>query len=170
MPPDEQMDIIFTTYTGKQLSHNNRLKLTDNIFYIFRHLSDLSELEHTKENIYERLARDDAIIILALIGTEDGYRIVGFIMAAAVDEIPNLLHIYYLFTAPQFRKIGIAINLLTSLYTYARSNRYQSISLVFDTHNKQLTQFYFKNKYYFNNSLRSYKRYDMLVRSIGSSE
>lgn len=166
MDTDEKIDIIFTTYTGKDLSHNDRLKLTDNIFYVFRHLRDSPELEHTKENIYNRLARDDSVVMLALIRTNDGYRIIGFIIASAVDELPNLLHIYYLFTVPQFRNIGIAKNLLSSLYTFARDMRYQKISLVFDTHNKKLTQFYFKNKYYFNESLRSYKRHDMLVRTI----
>lgn len=170
MDTDERIDIIFTTYTGKQLTHNDRLKLTENIFYVFRHLSDLPELEHTRRNIYNRLARDDAVVTMALIRTDDGYRIVGFIMAAAVDEFPNLLHIYYLLTAPQFRNIGIAMNLLSSLYTFARTNRYKLISLVFDTRNQQLTQFYFKNKYYFDESFRSYKQYDMLVRLIESSE
>jgi len=166
MDAGEKIDIIFTTYNGIHLTHNDRIKLAGNIFYIFRHLSDLPALEHTEENIYKILAREDSVVMLALIQIDSDYRIIGLMMASPVDEFPNLLHIYYLYTATQFRNIGIAAKLLASLYTYARTNRYKRISLVYDTYNLELTRFYSKNKYYFDNSLRSYKRHDMLVREI----
>lgn len=159
-------DIIFTTYTGNDLTNKQKYKISDNIFFIFRKLRENPELQHTREEIYNNLSNNNSILIVAVIRINNNYQIVGLLLATPVQEIPNLLHIYYIYTAADFRNVGIATKLLEQLYGMGKRNKYTKISLTYDTYDNKLTKFYFRNQFYFDPTLRSYKRYDMLVRAI----
>lgn len=172
------VNIYFTIYVGeeqltKKISKNGSdikiNKLTDYIYYIFRDMGNDPELEHNHTNIFAVLSKPHSILGVATIneeGTEDSYKLVGFILAAPIDEYPDLFHIYYLYTTPQFRNIGIARELLDMVYKVAQANKYSRISLTFDTYNKKIAQFYMNNNFVFDPTIRSYKRHDMMVRFI----
>ena len=165
--------IYFNRYLGRNLrfykeeqngSKNRDLrKLIDVIYNNFKHLSRVEGAGHTKNELAKLLTSDTAIVIFAMSGDS----IAGYIIAnETVSNFRKLMHIYYLYTSPYYRGFGIATYMLNLIQEYSKERNIKALSLTYDTYNKPLTNFYLDNNFNYDIELRSYQRYDMLVKYI----
>jgi RimJ/RimL family protein N-acetyltransferase len=93
--------------------------------------------------------------------------IIGYVIADVnIYNLKKIMHIYYLFTAPLNRGRGVATTLLNLIQKYAYEQNIDTITLTFDTYNKDLTRYYMSNGFNFNPEMRSYQRHDMFVKNI----
>jgi len=60
----------------------------------------------------------------------------------------------------------MATYMLNMIQQYAQDQNIDTLSLTFDTYNQGLTKFYFDQFFEFDPNLRSYQRYDMLVKYV----
>ena len=155
--------VRFLRYRGHELAKKNLVKLATNIFRHFLHLENVKGLDHSLETVYDRLVSDQAITILAV----NNGSIIGYLVAdQTLYNMENLMHIYYLYVIPSFRNKGVATFMLECITDYALEQGINALSLTYDTNDKNLTRFYNNNKFYFDDGIRSYQRYDMLVRRV----
>lgn len=151
-------------YTGPQLARRDMRKFIQVVYQNFIDLAEDPQLGHTKEELKDLVTSPQSIII---IGTIDGV-IVCYLIAkiTVVENLKQLMHIYYIFTAPAYRGRGLATVMLILIQKYSKEMNINTLSLTFDTYNKTLERFYMNNHFVYDSNLRSYKRHDMLVKYI----
>ena len=157
-------DVHVIVYTGNDFIKRDMRKFIEIIYHNFDELNSNPKLNHTRDEIKRILISRKSIIIIA---TLNGL-IVGYILAetTSVENYRLLLHIYYLYTSPNYRGRGIASQLIMSLQNYSQKRNITTISLTFDTYNKKLEKFYLLNNFMYDSKLRSYQRHDMMVKHI----
>jgi len=160
----ERKAIHMLRYTGDVLVNRNMRKMMDVIYRNFEELGDSTELNHTRREIARLLTSPKAIIIIATYKDQ----IIGYLIAEStmVENLKQLMHIYYLYTSPVYRSRGIATYMLNLIQTYAQELNISTLSLTFDTYNKKLEKFYVNNYFVYDSNLRSYQRYDMMVKYV----
>lgn len=151
-------------YVGDELAQRNLTKFVEVVYRNFEELADTPSLNHTRREIARLLTSPKGICIIAII---DG-QMVGYLIAevTVVENLRQLMHIAYLFTSPVYRGKGIATYMLNLIQVYAQQQNINTLSLTFDTYNKPLEKFYLNNHFVYDSNLRSYQRYDMLVKYI----
>ncbi|VBB18310.1 N-acyltransferase [Yasminevirus sp. GU-2018] len=151
-------------YTGEDLAHRDMRKFIEVVYRNFEELNTSPELNHTRYEISRVVTSRKSFVLIATING----LIVGYILAEAttVENLRQLMHIYYLYTSPTYRGHGIATYLMNVLQKYSQKLNIPAISLTFDTYNKQLEKFYLANGFVYDSNLRSYQRNDMLVKYI----
>lgn len=159
----EKRTIYFNRYTGKKLKGRDLRKLIDVIYRNFEHLKRVQGARHSRLELAKLLTRNSTILIIA----KYGQSIVGYLLAdVTINNFRSLMHIYYLYTSPYYRGRGIATYMLNLIQEYAKERNISVLSLTYDTYNKSLTKYYMDNKFNYDVELRSYQRYDMLVKYI----
>jgi GNAT superfamily N-acetyltransferase len=150
-------------YTGTQMRKMRVIKFSEIIFKNFLELEGIKGINHTTDEIYRLLRSPNSIIIVAV----NKGNIIGYLIAEVTEvNMRRLMHIYYLFTALPFRNKGVGTYLLNLIDDYASEMGINSLSLTYDTYNKGLTKFYLDNGFNYDSELRSYQRYDMLVKYL----
>lgn len=159
-----QKTVQLLRYTGDDLEKRDMRKFIEVIYRNFEQLNDVPELKHTYREIARILTSAKSIIIIAMIGD----RMIGYLLAevTTVDNLRQLMHIYYLFVSPMYRKRGVATYMLNLIEKYAQELNINTLSLTFDTYDKKLEEFYLNNYFMYDSNLRSYQRYDMLVKFV----
>jgi GNAT superfamily N-acetyltransferase len=155
--------VHFLRYTGDQLAHRDMRKFTDIIYRNFEELENVEGIEHNRIEIAKLMTSSQSIII---IGTLNGTIISYCLAEVTIYGQRKLMHIYYIYTTPVHRGHGIASYMLNLIHRYAVEAMISTLSLTFDTYNKMLTKFYFDNNFEYDSELRSYQRYDMLVKHL----
>ena len=157
-----KIDVI--RYTGNDLNSRNISKFANIIFDNFKEIEDDEELNHNIREITRILISPKSITILCIYNKQ----IIGYLIAeiTVVDDLKQLMHIMYIYTSPIHRSKGIATYLLNIIEKYAKELNINTLSLTYDTYNKNLEKFYFNNNFTYDSNLRSYKRHDMLVKYI----
>jgi GNAT superfamily N-acetyltransferase len=160
----ERLTVYFLRYTGDVLAKRDMKKFMDVIYRNFEELVPYTELNHTRYEIARILTSPKSIII---IGTLDG-QIISYLLAevTVVENLRQLMHISYLFTSPVYRGRGIASYMLNLIQDYAEEQNIGALSLTFDTYDTKLEKFYFNNYFTYDSNLRSYQRFDMLVKYV----
>jgi RimJ/RimL family protein N-acetyltransferase len=155
--------INFLRYTGDQLKTRDMSKLTEIVYKNFEELTYVPNLNHDRNEIDDTLSSKDTIVILGTVN-----KIIISYLIARVTDVNDLtvMHIYYLYTIPTYRSNGIATFMLNLIQKYAQEMKIHMLSLTFDTYNMELTKFYFTNRFEYDKNLRSFKRYDILVKYI----
>lgn len=161
---ENQGDVVhILTYTGNQLARRNVSKLVTSVFKNFNTLEFVSSLKHNKREIARLLTSPLTVILLAI----KNKTIIGYLIAeTTIYENRTLLHIHYLYTVSVHRKKGLASYMLNMIQQYAQEQNIPTLSLTFDTYNQGLTKFYFDQYFEYDPNLRSYQRYDMLVKYV----
>lgn len=156
--------VLFNRYTGSVLGRRNLEKFVTVVYKNFDNLADAPELKHTEREVGRLLTSPKSIVI---IGTIDGV-IACYLIAelTTVENLRQLMHIYYIFTAPVYRSRGFSTNMINLIQKYAKELNVTTLSLTFDTYNKTLERFYSNNYFVYDENLRSYQRYDMMVKYI----
>jgi ribosomal protein S18 acetylase RimI-like enzyme len=151
-------------YTGDDLVTRDTRKFRDTVYKNFEQLDTSPDLNHNRRGITELLTSPDSIILLGVI---DGV-ITSYLIAkmTVIDNLKQLMHIYYLYTSPMHRGNGLATHMLNMIQKYSKERNITTISLTFDTYDKQLERFYMNNHFVYDSNLRSYERHDMLVKYI----
>jgi len=155
--------ITILTYTGDDLYKRDLRKFIEVVYRNFEEIADVEELNHNRKEIARLLTSPKSIILVALLDR----KIIGYLIAEETEfNLRRLMHIYYLYTAPIHRGNGIATYLLNVIQKQSQKINIDSLSLTYDTYNKNLTKFYYENNFNVDYELRSNKRYDMLVKNI----
>jgi ribosomal protein S18 acetylase RimI-like enzyme len=159
---NKQIQIII--YSGNELIQDMR-KFVEVIYRNFGKISTERKLNHTRKSITRLLTSYDSVLIIAYDVQEK--KIVSYI----VGEITfynkmKLMHIYYLFVSPDHRQKGLGSKMLDTIEKYTEKLNIKYMSLTFDTHNKNLYDFYTSHGFKFDSKLRSYSQYDMLMKKI----
>jgi GNAT superfamily N-acetyltransferase len=159
---DRKIDVI--RYTGNDMNSRDISKFVNIIFDNFKDIGNNKELNHNTREITRILISPKSITILCVYNKQ----IIGYLIAeiTVVDDLKQLMHIMYIFTSPTHRSKGIATYLLNLIEKYSREININTLSLTFDTYNKNLERFYLNNNFIYDSNLRSYQRYDMLVKYI----
>lgn len=143
---------------------NNNLKLfTDVIYKNFIHLSNNTELKHTKQEIYKVLKSNNAQVYLIMKNKSIVSYLVGEI--TKLNDGRNVLYITYLFTSDKFRNYGLASKLLKLSDEICSKNNLDGIMLVCDTENDYIYNFYLMKNFMPDMILRRYSKYDVLFKS-----
>ena len=160
----ERRTIHILRYVGDQLARRNLYKFVDIIHYNFEALANVPELKHDQNEIARLLTSPKGICIIATLNGQ----IIAYLLAevTVVENLKQLMHIYYLFTSPVYRGKGIATYMLNFIQVCAQQLNINTLSLTFDTYDKALERFYTNNNFTYDSNLRSYQRYDMLVKYI----
>lgn len=159
-----QNTICCLRYTGDKLANRNMRKLIETIYKNFEQLDENPELKHTRKEIDRLIKSPRSIIIIAVINGV----IVGYLLAeiTMVDDLKRLMHIYYIYTALNYRSKGIATYMLDLIGTYTQEANITTLSLTFDTYDKKLENFYINNGFVYDPNMRSYQRHDMMVKFL----
>lgn len=156
--------ITLLRYTGSDLVQRDMRKFTEIIYKNFEQIANNQNLQHNREEINRLLTSSKSIILLAT-----NNNIVISYLIAEITEIPNssqVMHIYYIYTSPVYRNKGVATKMLNMIQKYTLETNINILSLTFDTYDKMLEKFYLNNFFTYDTILRSYQRYDMLVKYI----
>lgn len=161
---NDRRTVYLLKYTGNQLEGRNIRKFMEVIYKNFSGLQNTEGLNHTRWEINRLLTSRKSIIIIAIIHGQ----IVGYLVAenTVLENLRQLMHIAYLFTSPIHRNKGIASCMLNLIQQYAKEQNINTLSLTFDTYNKSLEKFYLDKYFMYDPDLRSYRRYDMLVKYV----
>jgi len=157
-------DIVhILTYTGNQLAKRNMSKFVTAVFKNFNTLKFTESLNHNTKEIARLLTSPLTVVLLAI----KNRTIIAYLIAE-ITFVNNrtLLHIHYLYTVSVHRGRGMATYMLNMIQQYAQDQNIDTLSLTFDTYNQGLTKFYFDQFFEFDPNLRSYQRYDMLVKYV----
>lgn len=151
-------------YTGNNLANRDMSKLIDVVYGNFESLDEFPELNHTRLEIDRLLSSPKSIIIIGTINKV----IVSYLLAeiTATEDLRQLMHIYYIYTAPAYRGKGIASYMLNLIEKYAQEYNITILSLTFDTFDKKLENFYLNNDFVYDPNMRSYQQHDMMVKYI----
>ncbi len=157
-------DIVhILTYTGNQLAKRNMSKFVGAVFKNFNTLEYVSSLKHNIKEIARLLTSPLTVVLLAI----KNRTIIAYLIAeTTVYNNRTLLHIHYLYTVSVHRGRGMATYMLNLIQKYAQDQKITTLSLTFDTYNHGLTNFYFDQYFEYDPNLRSYQRYDMLVKYV----
>jgi len=150
-------------YTGNSLMNRDLRKMVNLVYRNFEELGDIKILQHNREEIGRLLTSPKSIII---IGVLDGKIISYLICEQIVYNNIKLMHINYLFTSPVHRSHGVASYMLNLIHRYAVELDINTLSLTYDTYNLQLTRFYTENEFTYDPEIRSFQRYDMMVKYL----
>jgi RimJ/RimL family protein N-acetyltransferase len=155
--------VYFLKYTGNDLMRKDTRKLMQVIYRNFEELSQMRELNHTKEEINRLLSSSDSIVIIGMLNDH----IISYLIAEiTLFNNRQYMHIYYLYTVPIHRGNGIATYMLNLIHRYAKDEMVDALSLTYDTYDKALTKFYLSNYFNYDQQMRSFQRHDMLVKEI----
>lgn len=160
----KKLSVFFNRYTGKQLSERNLMKFVDVVYRNFDNLADETKLNHTQREVGRLLTSPKAIIIIGTINNVIECYLIAEV--TVIENLRQLMHIYYIFTAPVNRGRGFSTYMLNMLQKYAKELNINALTLTFDTYNKDLERFYTNNHFVYDENLRSFQRYDMLVKYI----
>lgn len=160
----KQRTVHVVRYVGDKLAQRNLTKFIQVVYRNFEHLANTSSLNHTRQEIARLLTSPKGICVIAIVGGQ----MIGYLIAeiTVIENLRQLMHIAYLFTSPVYRGKGIATYMLNRIQVYAQEQNISTLSLTFDTYNKPLEKFYLNNRFVYDSDLRSYQRYDMLVKYI----
>jgi len=160
----KQKTVYLLRYTGNDLEKRDMRKLIEVIYRNFEQIAYIPELNHTYREVARLITSPKSIIIIATIkGVIASYLIAEL---TTVDDLKQLMHIYYLYTTPMYRGKGIATSMLNLIQKYAQELKLNALSLTFDTYDNDLEKFYLKNYFMYDSNLRSHQRYDMMVKYI----
>lgn len=161
---NEVRNIHMLRYTGNDLVMRDMRKLIEVIYRNFEQLNSSPELNHTKREIARLLTSPKSVIIVGTLNKS----IVCYLVAeiTSIDNLKQLMHIYYLYTAPLHRGHGLATYMLNLIQKYSNEVNITILSLTFDTYDKMLEKFYYNNGFVYDPNLRSYQRHDMMVKYI----
>lgn len=155
--------VYFLRYFGYQLKKKNINILIDTIYKNFEEIAEQKSLNHNRKEIARLLTSSQSIIIIGILNDN----IISYLIAeSAIYNQRKFMHIAYLYTSSNHRGNGIAIYALNLIQKYALELNITTLSLTYDTHNKSLSKFYFNNYFEYDQDLRSFQRYDMLVKYI----
>ena len=160
----QQYNVYILRYDGNMLAQKNLTKLIEIVYKNFEEISDNPTLNHTRLEIARLLSSPKGTCIFAVIKGQ----IVAYLIAeiTVIDNLRQLMHIAYLFTTPVRRGNGISTSMLNFIQLCAQQQNISTLSLSFDTYNKTLEKFYINNHFVYDSNLRSYQRYDMMVKYI----
>jgi len=151
-------------YTGNNLANRDMSKLIDVVYGNFESLDERPELNHTRLEIDRLLSSPKSIIIIGTINKV----IVSYLLAeiTSTEDLRQLMHIYYIYTAPAYRGKGIASYMLNLIEKYTQELNITLLSLTFDTYDKKLERFYLNNDFMYDPNMRSYQQHDMMIKYI----
>ena len=156
------MSIPIAIINKDKLSSSNLEIFTNVIFNNFSEISNVPELNHTKQSIYETLKCSTAQVYLILVNKKIASYIVGKIMI--LNDGRRVVYITYLYTAKQFRGKGFASVLLSIAEKINTINMLDGVMLTYDSENIPLHNFYLKKGFMPDLLLRTYKRHEVLYR------
>lgn len=137
---------------------------TNVIFNNFLHLQNVSNLSHSKKNIFEVLTSKEPQIYLAL---DDDKKIIAYLVGEIVELVDGrkVLYITYLFTSEKHRKNGCASKLLYVAEDIMRKQNLNGLMLTCDSENPYVYDFYLKKGFMPDILLRTYKKYEVMYKS-----
>lgn len=156
------MDIfqINNTYFGD--------KMNDFINVVYNHFIDLANyanLNHSVQEIKKLLTSDN---FKGYIVKHKNKYIIGYILGEIthLNDGRDVYFITYLYTASNFRKLGIASKLINHIKTEMKKQFIYTIMLICNTDNSKLVDFYMKKGFMLDLLLRRYEKHDVFSALI----
>lgn len=164
MESRKSQTISILRYTGNDLAKRDMRKFTEIIYKNFEQIANNPKLQHNREEITRLLTSSKSIILIAT----NNNVVISYLIAeiTQIPDLSNVMHIYYVYTSPTYRSKGVATKMLNLIQNYTEEIGINILSLTFDTYDKMLERFYLNNNFVYDKNLRSYLRYDMLVKNI----
>ena len=142
------------------LKKNDLTLLIDLIYYNFEYISNIKELNHNKKQIEKILKSDDSYVLFIL----NNNKITAYMIAQSMllRDGRIVFYIYYLYTSPQFRNMGLASKLIEIGRKIGHDNNCIGVMLTCDTSDTKVHNYYLKKGFMPDMLMRKYDRFDVL--------
>lgn len=146
--------------TNNLLKTSNTKLFVETIYDNFKNLGDIKKLNHNKKEI-ERILKSNNSFVLFIMKNK---QIIAYLIAEKIllADGREVLYIYYLFTSPHFRNMGLASTLLDTAKQISNKHNCTGIMLTCDTDNTKVHDFYLKKGFMPDMLMRTYNKYDVL--------
>jgi ribosomal protein S18 acetylase RimI-like enzyme len=159
--------IIISRIDGEMLINMDTTYFEYIVYKNFIHLSKVNNgSNHSKKEINRLCNSLNSFVLVATCNNQ----IVGYVLGEKINlkqfnvlDNRNVFYVTYLYTVPKFRKMGIGTTLLDCV-TKTKKYKSNGIMLTFDTANKNLYDFYIKNKFSRDKLMTSGNRWDVYYR------
>jgi GNAT superfamily N-acetyltransferase len=152
---------------GDRLKYINKNALNNfvgTVYNNFKELSQYPQLKHTPEELYRLLTSPNLIMYtVAKNNVMIGY-CCGELMR--LDDGRFVLFIAYIYIGSKYRRNGLGSVLLNKIIEYARFKSMDAITLICDTEDNRVMQFYFDKGFMYDPYLRRYDKYDVLTLNL----
>lgn len=145
-----------------KLQNSKLTNFVNSIYNNFNHLIQNNKLKHTKDEIYRILKSTTAQVFLFLINNKIAGYLIGEIITLNDGRI--IFYISYIFTAKQFRNVGIASKLIEIAEKITNDNNLDALILTCDTFDKKTYNWYLKKNFMPDLILRTNTRYEVLSK------
>lgn len=138
-------------------------KIDDFVKVVYNHFIDLSNydnLKHTEEEIKKMLNSEN---FRGYVIKYNNKYIIGYILGEIthLNDGRDAYFISYLYTASNFRKMGIASKLINRIKMEMKKQFIYTLMLICDTDNTKLVDFYMKKGFMLDLLLRRYEKHDV---------
>lgn len=152
-----------TVLTHNDLQQQDLSLFVDIIYNNFIHLADFPKLLHTKNNIYDLLRDENAVVLLTFRQDQECNKITSFVVAQKIElaDRRRVLFVNYIYVSEIMRHKGIGSELMDTIETMATNNKLNGVMLIYDTANPKLSHFYQNRGYMSDLNLRRFEQHDV---------
>ena len=152
-----------TVLTYNDLQQQDLSLFVDIIYNNFIHLADFPKLLHTKNNIYELLRDENAVVLLTFQQHNECAKITSFVVAQKIElaDRRKVLFVNYIYVSEIMRHKGVGSELMDTIETMATNNKLNGVMLIYDTANPKLSHFYQNRGYMSDLNLRRFEQHDV---------
>jgi GNAT superfamily N-acetyltransferase len=157
-----------TVLTHNDLQQQDLSLFVDIIYNNFIHLADFPKLLHTKNNIYDTLRDENAVVLLTFQNSNECKKITSFLLGQKIElaDRRRVLYINYIYVAETMRHKGLGSELMDTVETMAVNNKLNGVMLIYDTFNPKLSHFYQNRGYMSDLNLRRFDQHDVFYLPV----
>ena len=157
-----------TVLTHEDLQQQDLSIFVDIIYNNFIHLADFPKLLHTKDNIYDTLRDENAIVLLTFLDDPECSKLTSFLVCQKIElaDRRRVLYVNYIYVAETLRHQGLGRELMDTVETIALNNKLNGVMLIFDTNNPKLSHFYQNRGYMSDLNLRRFEQHDVFYLPV----
>lgn len=152
---------------GDRLKYVSQKSLNNFIATIYNNFIELvnyPQLKHTPEELYRLLTSPNMIMFTISKGTLMIGYVVGELMK--LDDGRFVLFISYIYVGANYRRNGLGSILLNKMIEYANFKSMDAVTLICDTEDHNIIDFYFMRGFMYDQYLRRYDKYDVLTLNL----
>lgn len=152
---------------GDRLKHVDQGTLKNFIATIYNNFIELTnypQLKHTPEELYRLLTSPNMIMYTIAKDNVMIAYVVGELMH--LDDQRYVLFINYLYVGKKYRRNGLGSILMNKMIGYAGFKSMDAVTLICDTEDSKVLNFYLNKGFMYDPFLRRYDKYDVLTCSL----
>lgn len=152
---------------GDRLKHVDQGALKNFIATIYNNFIELTnypQLKHTPEELYRLLTSPNMIMYTIAKDNVMIAYVVGELMH--LDDQRYVLFINYLYVGKKYRRNGLGSILMNKMIGYAAFKSMDAVTLICDTEDSKVLNFYLNKGFMYDPFLRRYDKYDVLTLNL----